>query len=313
MRRLADLTLTLPNSATLLRLATLFCVSLAAVLVLGQTVLAKGRTPRVVLLGSGDRLSALIVVGNARMLIAAGTNGESFLNAFAEALPFADRHVDLLVLAGDRSDLPVAASARHNIAATKILVLDGRLSTSLDDLELDATSLISGRKRIALSPEIAVTLSTSNDGWQAIVEHGQTRVRIVSDAEHLDTFRETRSFSALVVTRKPSATKLDGSYLSLVLPGRTGSLPDLVPGRLGEIPVVNVDNGRAAVLVFERRGLKLPNAARPLIRPTTQAGNPPRASIAASNSTLIASRRDGFVSTSYPVSAIAFAVRSVLA
>jgi hypothetical protein len=268
------------------------------VLVLGQAVLAKSRTPRVVLLGSGDRISTLIIAGNTRMLIASGTDGTAFLNAFSEALPFADRRVDLLVLAGDRDDLPVASTARRAIEATKVLVLDGGPSTNLDDLDLDSSSIVGGRKRITLTPTIAVTLVVSQSGWQAVIERGQTRIGVVSDPRQLEESRATRAFSALVVASAPKSELIPGSYLSLALPSKSPAPAVLVPEQLGAIPVLSVDNGRAAVLVFTPKGLRLPSSARAMLRPAAQTGTPPRAAIAAWNSARIAWRNDGSVSTS---------------
>lgn len=284
MRPLAEVSPSLRRSAALRRFGLVFLVSLASVLVLGQVVLAKSRTPRVDLLGSGDRISTLIVAGNTRMLIATGTDGAAFLNAFSEALPFADRRVDLLVLAGDRDDFPVASTARLNIKAAKVVVLDGDLATSLDDLGLDSSSIIDGRKRIALTPTIAVTITATESGWLAVIERGQTRIGVISDPHQLEEAREMRSFSALVVASAPKPELIPGSYFSLALPNKSPAPAELVPERLGAIPVLSIANGRAEVLVFTPQGLRLPRAARPMLRPTAQAGMPPRAAIAARNS-----------------------------
>lgn len=281
-------------------------MALAVFLTVGQATLSKSRTPRVVLLGAGDRISTLIVSGNARMLITAGTNGRDLLNAFAVALPLTSRHIDVLVITGDKTDLPAASAARTSIDASKIFVLNGGLATSLDDLKLNASALISGGKRIALSPGVFVTIEqspTDESGksapaWQAVIAHGKTRVRIVSDPQRMTAFRDRRASSALVIAAKPAPSALPGSFLSLAVPASVADPSPLISEKLGAIPVVKVENGRATSLTFTADGLKLPRSARPIAKPAGQTGDPPRAAMDAVNSAWIASRRPAFVSTS---------------
>jgi hypothetical protein len=293
LRRLLD-PVAVWRSPKFRRIACIFLVTLAAVLVLGQVVLAKSRTPRVILLGSGDRISTLLIAGDARLLIATGTDGQAFLNAFAEAMPFGDRHVDVLVLAGDRSDLPVAAAALGQVNAAKTLVLGDGLSTSLDDLGLDASALIARNLRVALSKDVVVTFAHDESGWEAVIERGATRIRVISDAGQLNARHDAKANSTLVLARRPDPTELPGRFLSLVLPANAPAPAKLISERLGAIPVVAIRDGHAEALVFTRDGLKLPRSARP----SSQAGNPPRSATAASNSALIAVRRSSLVSTS---------------
>jgi len=275
-------------SSDVRQVGLIFLVSLASVVVLAQVVLAKDRTPRVVLLGSGDHVSVLVVAGDARMLIATGTDGAAFLNAFSSALPFTDRHVDMLVIAGGKADLPVAAAAHSSIDAGRTFVLDGDLTTSLDDLHLDAGALLSGGKKLILSPDLSVSLETAAipngdktiQGWQAIVEHGKTRVRIVSDARLLRAFRDRRSASALVIATKPDAVQLPASFLSLVIPASVSDATPLIPANIDSLPVAKVESGRPLTLRFTSIGLTLPKSARSITRVASQTEGPPQAAIA---------------------------------
>lgn len=281
-------------------------VALALTLLAAHVVFAQNRTPRVVLLGSGDHLSALIVDGDARMLIASGTDGTAFLNAFASALPINDRRIDVLVIAGGKADLPVAAAARASIDARRTFVLDGGLSASLDDLHLNSSALLTGGKRLSLGPALSVSLETASrqdgakliTGWQATVVHGRTRVRIVSDARFLNEFRSRQRASGLVIASKPDASALTASFLSLVVPAALSDPAPLLGAKQGGRPVVKVELGRTATLSFTIVGLELPKSAQSIATPPPQTGEPPRASTAETNSAWIASRRLGFTSTS---------------
>lgn len=294
MRRLVDHAGAVWRSPGIRRTTGVFLGTLAVVLVIGQVVLAKSRAPRVVLMGSGERVSTLVIAGDARLLIATGTDGQAFLNAFAEAMPFGDRHVDVLILAGDRSDLPVAAAAQSKVKAERTLVLGDDLSERLDDLGLDASALIAKNLRVTLSKDVVVSFAHANGDWEAVIERGATRIRFVSDASTLDQFRDPRTNSALVLARRPNPSELTASFLSLVLPANAPAPASLIPERLGTIPLVSVQDGHAEVLVFTHDGVKLPRSARP----SGQAGSPPRSATDVPNSALIAWRKPSSVSTS---------------
>jgi hypothetical protein len=245
-------------------------VSLASFIVVAQVALARDRSPRVVLLGSGDHVSAMIVTGNARLLIATGTDGAAFLNAFSSALPFGDRRIDVLVIAGSASDLPVAAAARDSIDARRTFVLDGGLTASLDKLGLDSSALFTGGKKIALSPDLAIWLETASiangettiQGWQAVIERGKTRVRVVSDARLLSAFHDRRPASALVIAAKPDPTALPAAFRSLVIPASIANAAPLIPQKSEPAPVMKCEPGRSLTLTFTTDGLKLPKSAQ---------------------------------------------------
>ena len=252
------------------QIGLVFICSLAAFVGFGRVALKSDGAPRVVLLGSGKHLSALVVAGNDRLLIASGTDGSAFLNAFAQALPFTDRRIDVLVIAGDRGDLPSASAARSSIHAERTFVLDGELSGSLDQLHLNASSILAGGRTIRLGSEIVVTIETASiqtgsaplQGWQAVVEHGASRVRIVSDARLLGAFHDRRRASALVIAGAPEAATLRGSFLSLVAPSSISDAAPLLGSDTRALPVLKVEPGRSVELTFSTVGLKLPKGAQ---------------------------------------------------
>lgn len=260
-----------------------------------------------VALGSGDRLSILVAAGDNHLVIATGSDGEAFLNAFGSALPITNRHVDLLLIAGSKADLPVAAAARTSLDVRRAFVIDGGLTTSLDALNLEPSAILTGKQRIALSPELTVVIETGSitlsgkqiQGWQAVIEHGASRVRIVSDARLLAIFPNRGIDSALVIASKPEAAPISGAFRSLVAPASVTDPESMLPTRLGSIPVMKVESGRATELRFVSGGLRLPKTARVVAPAPTQAvGDPPLAATAETNSAWIASRRLGVVSTS---------------
>lgn len=300
-----------------------FLVVVAAVFAGGQVVIARAGTPRVVLLGSGSHLSTLIVAGEARVLIATGDDGEAFLNAFSRALPLSSRRVDLLILAGDKRDLPVASLALSAIKSRHVMVLDGGLAAHLADLGLDGDALLNHGARLSLPNGIVATIEMTRDheadsafpsGWQVVIERATTRIRVASDATSLSGFHDRRPASLLALVGVPPLEPIFGSFFGLAVSSAIKDPSPLIAGRESAVPVLKIEPGRAESLTFTSTGLRLPKHGRMIApAPVDQATVTPRAAIEATNSARMSSRKVGFVSTSNPVNARALAVSSVLA
>jgi hypothetical protein len=146
-------------------------------------------SPRIVFLGSGDRLSVLVSDGPARLLIASGDDPTGYENALTSVLPIFARRVDVLLVSGAKTTLlaPVAAAQGEQVQVTRSL---GTIPPSLEASELGEITALNAPSRIRLSPEITLSIETAipenaepDDpvSWRAIVERGQTRIVVLSD------------------------------------------------------------------------------------------------------------------------------------
>ena len=164
-------------------------------------------SPRVVFLGSGDRLSVLVTDGPSRLLIASGDDATGYENALTSVLPIFARRVDVLLVSGAKATLmaPLAATQNEQVRTTRSL---GTIPPSLEASELGSVSELTMPARIRLSPEITLSIETATPedaepddpvSWRAIVERGQTRVVILSDGEAAALFSAPPPASVIAV------------------------------------------------------------------------------------------------------------------
>lgn len=153
-------------------------------------------SPRIVFLGSGNRLSVLISDGPARLLIANGDDPTGFENALTSVLPIFARRVDVLLVSGAKTTLlaPVAANRSEQVRTMQFL---GTIPPSLEASELGAVTELTVPSRIRLSPEITLAVETAlpedaqpddPSSWRAIVERGNTRLVVYSDGDAPELF-----------------------------------------------------------------------------------------------------------------------------
>jgi hypothetical protein len=153
-------------------------------------------SPRIVFLGSGDRLSVLISDGPSRLLIATGDDPTGFENAFTSVLPIFARRVDVLLVSGADATLlaPLAATQGEQVRTTRSL---GTIPASVEAGEIGDLNELTVPSRIRLSPEITLSIETAilEDAepgdpvsWRAIVERGQTRIMVLSDGKAAGLF-----------------------------------------------------------------------------------------------------------------------------
>jgi len=165
-------------------------------------------SPRIVFLGSGDRLSVLVSDGPARLLIASGDDPIGFENALTSVLPIFARRVDVLLVSGAKTTLlaPVAATQGEKVRTTRSL---GVIPPSLEASELGAVTVLTVPSRIRLSPEITLAIETAlpedakpDDplSWRAVVERGNTRIVVYSDGEAPALFAAPPPASVVAVT-----------------------------------------------------------------------------------------------------------------
>jgi hypothetical protein len=175
---------------------------------------------QVALLGSGDRLSLLVTDGPARLLLATGDSPIDYENALTDVRPIFARRVDVLLVAGSDSTLLVPLAARgdsHVRSATALAPLPR-------SAEADAIGPIpsfSSPQRIHLGPSVQVTVETALPfgadaeadfpAWRATVEHGETRVVVLSDGPAASLFPPPSAPSVLAVSGADPAGAWDFS------------------------------------------------------------------------------------------------------
>lgn len=169
------------------RSAFLACAVFMAVVIggvgLGASWVRDDHQPSITVLGSGSRLSTLIVDGPARLLIASGDDASAFGNALATALRPTSRRIDVILLDGDERSRTVAARVRRDYPDAATFVIGGDAHPWLADLELDADAVITKSTRITLSPMLSITVDppeAAGDGWRAEIEYATSRVVITA-------------------------------------------------------------------------------------------------------------------------------------
>jgi hypothetical protein len=227
------------------------------------------RSPRVVLLGSGDHLSVLVTAGDARLLIASGDDPAAFGNALGRVLPPSQERLDLVLVAGTGDNLRAATVAASHPGTRSVAAL-APFPRSPDLPALLGVPLIGAPRRIdlggvAVTVEAAPTEDAEEDewSWRATVERGTSRIVVLSDGPAADRFPGAASATLLVVAGgDPMA-----GWRSLPSPAL--ALPDaaIPPVNLREtaangerVPshVVRVFPGEAVPLEFVDGGIALP-------------------------------------------------------
>jgi hypothetical protein len=165
--------------------------------------------PRVVVLGSGDRLSLLVSEGPARLVLATGDDPIGFENALTRVLPLFARRVDLLLIAGSGRSLlaPVTAAGDPHVRTMAALA---PLPPSPESDAIGPIVPIAPPQRIQLGPTVSVTVETalpfaadpgeSFPAWRATIERGQTRVIALSDGDAAALFPPAEPASVLIVS-----------------------------------------------------------------------------------------------------------------
>jgi hypothetical protein len=174
--------------------------------------------PQVVLLGSGSRLSLLVTDGPARLLLATGDDPIEYENALTHVQPIIARRVDLLLIAGsgDTLRVPLAAHADSHVRRATALA---PLPHSAEADAIGAMPSFSSPQHIRLGPSTDVTVETAFPfgadtgadfpAWRATVQHGQTRVVVLSDGPAVSLFPPPSAPSVLAISGADPAAAWD--------------------------------------------------------------------------------------------------------
>lgn len=234
--------------------------------------------PQVVLLGAGNRLSALVIGGDARLLIATGDDPVAFANALEQARRLTTRRLDILLVAGSGRDLlapAVIRTDRHVRYAASL----GALPQSSEAEAVTASGLaeLPTPRRIRLGDGVNVTVeraapvdapeATPEVGWRAVIRRGATTVVILSHAAAAPDFPTIAALNALVVADDDAeaavaaADATDAPVLVLA-PGSPSSGKDLRHAASQSFDeerwAVRVHPGEAIRLRFVDGGLEVP-------------------------------------------------------
>jgi hypothetical protein len=175
-------------------------------------------TPQIAILGSGNRLSVLVTDGPARLLLATGDSPIDYENALTHVRPIFARRVDVLLVAGNGSTLrvPLAAHGDSHVRSATALA---PLPRSAEADAIGAIPSFSSPQRIRLGPTIQVTVETALPfeadadvefpAWRATVEHGQTRVVVLSDGPAAALFPPASAPSVLAISGADPAAAWD--------------------------------------------------------------------------------------------------------
>jgi len=165
--------------------------------------------PQVVLLGSGNRLSLLVTDGPARLLLATGDSPIDYENALTSVRPLFARRIDVLLVAGSGNTL-LAPLAAHGDTHVRTTIAIAPLPRSDEADAIGAISSFSSPQRVRLSPSVQVIVETALPfgadadaafpAWRATVEHGETRIVVLSDGGAAALFPPVGAASVLAVS-----------------------------------------------------------------------------------------------------------------
>lgn len=228
--------------------------------------------PRVVLLGSGDRLSILVTDGDARLLIASGNDPAAFGNALGRVLRPSQDRLDLVLVAGTGDDLRAAAVAVAHPGVRSVAAI-APFPRSPDLPALLGVPMIGAPRRIVLGGTgVTIEALPTNDEedagwvWRATIVRGASKIVVLSDGGAAKRFPTTTPGSVLVVAGPAPVAGWEGE------PAPVLALPDAAvpPAQLREaaaagapVPssVVRVFPGEAVPLEFVEDGIALPSEA----------------------------------------------------
>ena len=249
--------------------ATVFLVTLIGVGIAAGIWYRDIMSPRIVFLGSGDRLSVLVTDGPSRLLIASGDDPTGFENALTSVMPIFARRVDVLLVSGTKSTLmaPLSAVDGGQVRLTRSL---GGIPPSLEASELGAMPELVMPGRIKLSPDITLAIETATaanarpddpPAWRAIVQRGNTRIVVLSNGEAAGLFSAPPPASIIaVVGDDPVAGWANAPGVALVAAADELSGPELRERFTGtHAPTwgFRVASGEALTFHFVENGLEV--------------------------------------------------------
>jgi hypothetical protein len=229
--------------------------------------------PQIAFLGSGNRLSLLVMDGPARLVIASGDDPIGYENALTSVQPLFARRVDLLLTAGQGQSLLVPLAAHDDSHARSTYTL----AVAPGSPEADALGQQPGLelpRRIRLGPSLSVTVETalpfgadpvaSMASWRATIDRGASRVVVYSDGDAVALFPPLPRAAVLAVAGDDPAVAMEAaSAVAFIACAAAIDGPDL-RAALAELPrppswSFRVASGEALRLRLTANGVELPS------------------------------------------------------
>lgn len=233
--------------------------------------------PRIVLLGSGGSVSVLVASGDARLLIATGSDPAAFAAALESARQPTQRRIDILLAAGRGDDLlvPAAIAADPHVRMAATL---GRLDSGPGRGSIAKLPALTEPRQVTLDEDVAVRLEAAplaereNDeperwAWRATVVRGSARVVVVSDGAASALFAPPTATSLVVVAgRDPlgAVAGTTGVAAPAVAFADRALSPREMRGSAGSVSAgwaVRVFDGEAVAIPFTADGLAVSSDA----------------------------------------------------
>jgi hypothetical protein len=229
--------------------------------------------PAVIVLGSGNNLSVLVTDGPARLLLAAGDDSAAFGNALAKTRPLGRDRIDVLLLAGTTNDVTFLSRARRTAEGRHVEALGN--PELIGALGLPADALLLSPRRFQLTRETHVTVETVDRSetaegpsfaWRATIDHGTTRLLVLSDGRAVGDFASVGPVSALLVGGEHAVESLSQVDTQVLVVSAVALAGKEVRGEVAEFArsrkyVVRVFAGDATSFAFTDGGLELPARA----------------------------------------------------
>lgn len=165
--------------------------------------------PQVILLGAGDRLSALVTSGHGRVLIAAGDDPAEAANALRRVQYPTLPRLDVLLVAGSGEDGAVPASFAGN-PDTRLKLAVAPFPQAADQPSLQGIRDMSTPRQFDLPDGVSVTVesvdaSAPSDpaprwAWRVIIARGASRVIMLSDGPDAGLFPPAGAPNVLAVS-----------------------------------------------------------------------------------------------------------------
>lgn len=206
--------------------AVAWCVTLGTATIAGSGIAAAQAPPPdplISVLGSGEGLSVLMRAGDARIVIASGTDAGAFGNALGRASPWVPRRIDLLLLSPNLISLPVTTTAIDHLHARRTTLI-GPWSGSRESI-LQSVTVLPSPSRITLPHDVSVRVEWSTDQkddseairWKVIVSHQATTIAIIPDGSSASLLADLELAQAVIVLGSGVERLLDTASPPLVV------------------------------------------------------------------------------------------------
>ncbi|MGI9254371.1 MAG: hypothetical protein ACR2J8_11530 [Thermomicrobiales bacterium] len=211
--------------------------------------------PQVILLGSGDRISALVTSGPSRVLIATGDDPNAFANALRQIRRPTMPRLDVLLVAGGGKDLAAPASIVTD-PDLRLAMAVAPFPNSPEFPALQSVQPVSAPRRLTMPNGVSITVESEPASepsaaqerwaWRVIVSRGASRVVLLSDGEDAGLFPPANPANVLAIS---GSNPLDGWQ---EVPAQLISFNDeaLSPGELRTSVATDEDGPDWAVRVF---------------------------------------------------------------